>query len=478
MPRANTLADAGLVERLPRDFCVNKVLPVLCTSIDMGIGGSSAFAAIVKLRARMEDEEFKKKVVDPFGAKWYSNQNFPLQMKLELLQQVSLFAKLFNSKEMNDKVFPALCNGLADQTSPALRDLTVKTCVHVAPQLNERNLNSILMSKFASLQVDPEPAIRTNTTVCIGKLAKMMTAATKQKVLIPAFARALKDPFPPARSAGLAALQTTQEYYGAVDIAQRIYPAVGPLLVDVETEVRANAFKLLKSFQPKLEKNHDELTKKAKEQAAVREANGQGQQTTSGSNTWGFSGLSSITSALMGSEAKPTTTLPASQSASKFPAPAPAPAIQVMDTTVQGNGQSDTLMDKFDQEPAPPAGVSAGDLENDDGWDDDLDDLLDRAAATAPSQPAAPSGSLKLNAPSSKPAEVWNSFDDPPQKSSSRQDDLWDMLPAAQPAPAKPASSVGARKPGKKADDDWESILGASATPKKRGPAKLGAVRR
>lgn len=44
--------------------------------------------------------------------------------------------------------------------------------------------------------------IRTNTTVCLGKIAQHLHPQIRQKVLISAFIRAMRDPFPPARSAG------------------------------------------------------------------------------------------------------------------------------------------------------------------------------------------------------------------------------------------------------------------------------------
>jgi hypothetical protein len=47
--------------------------------------------------------------------------------------------------------------------------------------------------------------IRTNTTVCLGKIAQHLHPQIRQKVLISAFIRAMRDPFPPARSAGKSA---------------------------------------------------------------------------------------------------------------------------------------------------------------------------------------------------------------------------------------------------------------------------------
>jgi hypothetical protein len=51
-------------------------------------------------------------------------------------------------------------------------------------------------------------------------------------VLLNAFGRALKDPFPPARVAALRALAATQRHYSPEEAAGRALPAVAPLTVD------------------------------------------------------------------------------------------------------------------------------------------------------------------------------------------------------------------------------------------------------
>lgn len=53
------------------------------------------------------------------------------------------------------------------------------------------------------MQVDEEPPIRANTTILLGNLAPHLSETTCKRVLLNAFTRALKDSFPPARSAGL-----------------------------------------------------------------------------------------------------------------------------------------------------------------------------------------------------------------------------------------------------------------------------------
>ena len=52
-------------------------------------------------------------------------------------------------------------------------------------------------------QVDEEPAIRANTTILLGNLASHLSEPACKRVLLNAFARALKDGFPPSRIAGL-----------------------------------------------------------------------------------------------------------------------------------------------------------------------------------------------------------------------------------------------------------------------------------
>lgn len=53
------------------------------------------------------------------------------------------------------------------------------------------------------LERNLQAGIRTNTTVCMGKIAQFLHPQIRQKVLISAFIRAMKDPFPPARTAGI-----------------------------------------------------------------------------------------------------------------------------------------------------------------------------------------------------------------------------------------------------------------------------------
>ena len=72
------------------------------------------------------------------------------------------------------------------------------------------------------MQLDTEAAIRTNTCILIGRLGPSLGYNTKRKVLVPAFARALKDTFVHARVAGLMAFMATVDCFDAEELATTV----------------------------------------------------------------------------------------------------------------------------------------------------------------------------------------------------------------------------------------------------------------
>lgn len=147
----------------------------------------------------------------------------------------------------------------------------MKSMLLLAPKLNETNLNQELMRHFARLQArDEQGPIRCNTTVCLGKIASYLNATVKQviiknvptfkmkekergvekriglslslqtreRVLISAFSRATKDPFPASRSAGVLGFAATHNYYSVTEIAGRILPTLCAVTVDSDKNVR------------------------------------------------------------------------------------------------------------------------------------------------------------------------------------------------------------------------------------------------
>jgi SCY1-like protein 1 len=72
--------------------------------------------------------------------------------------------------------------------------------IHLAPKLSYSNLDEMVVLKhFVRLARDEQGGIRTNTIVCLGKIARHLHPKTRQQALLACFARGLKDPFPPSR---------------------------------------------------------------------------------------------------------------------------------------------------------------------------------------------------------------------------------------------------------------------------------------
>ena len=101
-------------------------------------------------------------------------------------------------------------------------------------QLTDRILNNDLLRHLARLQTDTEPAIRTNTCILIGRIAPSMGYNTKRKVLVPAFARALKDGFVHARVAGIMSFMATVDLFDVEDLATKVVPCIAGTLIDKE----------------------------------------------------------------------------------------------------------------------------------------------------------------------------------------------------------------------------------------------------
>lgn len=526
-----------LMDRLPDSFCTFKVLPMLSQSIEMGAGASSAFACVVKMKSRLNEQNFAKNVVQKYAAGWYSNSALDRSLRIELYAHIAMFIDHFDTKTVNNSVFPAMCSAFQDMQTPALRDGAVKAVLSVAEALNEKNLNSVLMSHFARLQVDPEPAIRTNTTVCLGKLAAELTPSARGKVLIPAFLRALKDPFPPARAAGVNAIMITRDMYSVKDIATRVLPAVCPLLVDNANDVRGIAFKVQEGFLAKLVSNHDTMTRNAANEPTPVAPNGAagGPQTgAAAGSSWGLSSFSGMAVALLSkgdTSADKTTATSTGISSDHFknqkragstasapyaapkpaPAPAPLPAASLMNSAPVGGAPAPAAFsttpltaNALSLQPDTDFGAfgdmnAALDDDNDaDGWGDM--EIRTPGKADDPNEEdmfvsmMAPTGRAR---PPAKPIRGSSSK----LSMSSRTDstgsvDLWSVAPPTGAVPPKPRVATNAtnaaatletqvrrtgaasRKKKNSGGDDWEAFLGSAGTTSKRKPgSRLGGTR-
>eukprot|EP00727_Mastigamoeba_balamuthi_P012292 m51a1_g7686 hypothetical protein (1273) ;mRNA; r:30894-36078 len=214
------------------------------------------------------------------------------------------------------------CFGIAPPSLP--------NSVLFTPQgvLGERNINTQVLKHFAKLQIDPEPCIRTNTTVCIGKLAPWFTEATRSKVLLPAFSRALQDTFPPARTAAVVAFSVTLQYYTPEALAKSVIPAVSPCMIDPEKTVREEALRCVRASLDAVDKwqsgHADDVSPSGQPQADQNSGAAKAMAVAGSAMEQGWSVLQNISRKLVGDDKKPDSATAAASASASSASPSPA----------------------------------------------------------------------------------------------------------------------------------------------------------
>lgn len=230
-----------------------------------------------------------------------------------LLQKMSLLKDNLDANTLNSKVFEPMCSGFSD-SSPALRELTLKSTLGLVSHLTAPNLEK-LTRYLVRLQADSEVSIRTNTIIFISKLASHLTPVAREKMILPAFVRALRDTFAPCRLAALQCMVDTFDCFDPQGLAGKLLPSITPHLLDPDTNVRKEAFKVSEALLVRLRVESDKMT--ANEQAQRAQAQAQiakqnGGAPSSGNAPAGFGEETSSTSYLKGfaswmaSSAQPT----------------------------------------------------------------------------------------------------------------------------------------------------------------------------
>jgi SCY1-like protein 1 len=289
-----------------------------------------------------------------------------------LLNKVDFMSQHLDKHSLNSHVFEPLCTGFND-SSPILRELTLKATLGLVPSLNQPNLEK-LTRYLVRLQSDTETSIRTNSVIFVSKIAPQMSQTSREKHLLPAYTRSMKDTFPPARLAALQAVVQSKDLFSPADVATKVLPAVMPLLLDPLTDVRNDAFKVVNLYMSVLQEESIRMAQRQQQQ--------QQQQRTSGASAAppvpvkealapapsSGSYMSGLTS-WMGGSTQPTAApaAPAPASMPQPPAmsqpPAPAPPVQQFASTslaaslITDNAWGDDT----------------------DGWGDDDDDANDLA---------------------------------------------------------------------------------------------------
>ncbi|EGI68827.1 PREDICTED: N-terminal kinase-like protein [Acromyrmex echinatior] len=392
-----------------------KILPQLLAAFEFGDAGSAVLPPLLQLGSQLPDVEYQRRVVPCVVKLFASNDR---ATRLRLLQQLDRFVDHLQSATVNEAIFPQVARGFLD-TNPAIREETIRSVVHLAPKLDYNNLNVETLRYFAKLQSkDEQGGIRTNTTVCLGKIAQHLHPQIRQKVLIGAFIRGTRDSFPPARIASILALAATQQYFLLQEVANRILPALCPLTTDVDKGVRDNAFRIIRGFLSKLETVSEDPGLRESMEADVNTA------TPSLSNaaaTWAGWAVTAVTAKFYRSQSD-TPKSSNAHSTSRILLNKPASLEQASSsqssastTATTSSATSMTSLDPDHEHDTQNTQNTNSDCDW-DCWDADNWGDMEQQSTATPSVPLNPASSISPSGHSPKANEQWTSLEEEPEE--------------------------------------------------------------
>lgn len=307
-----------------------------------------------------------------------------------LLNQVGFMTQHLDKNALNANVFEPLCSGFND-SSPALRELTLKATLGLVPSLNPPSLEK-LSRYLVRLQADTETSIRTNAVIFIARIAPHLSDVSRQKMLLPAYARAMKDPFAPCRLSALQSTMISKTLFTVQDLATKVLPSVMPLCLDPTKDVRDQAFGVVQDLLRDLQQESKRMEQMVPPGGAAGAVPGQPGPAPTGtpngtgvpaSPASGGSGYLSGISSWMSTSAQPTVepvvaAVP-QRPAGTPPARAPLPVAATRQATVPQHPYGQVHSPPVQKFAAATLGattttpVSAAPAVN-DGWGDDVHD--------------------------------------------------------------------------------------------------------
>lgn len=381
-----------MTDDFPEDFFKAKVLPELLKSVEFGGGGPKVFGAIIRIGSKMSEDEYEAKLT-PLILRLFASPD--RAMRVCLLDNLPHMIDRLSQKDVNNKIFPMIVTGFSD-TAPIVREQTVKSVLTLINKLSERTINGDLLRHLAKTANDEQPGIRTNTTICLGKIARNLGAGSRSKVLIAAFTRSLRDPFIHARNAALMAFGATADVFSNEDCAGKILPALSASLIDKEKFVRDSASKTFDLYLAKVKKYASTLP----DTAGLVEADkivatnlAQARIGGQGDTSWAGWAISSFTNKTSSAKGDMTSAPPQEQAIAQIVSlPASGRATPTMGSTAPLRPTASALPATTQERPSPTANNKDLEVEDDviDAWgdmDDDGDNFFD-APTTKKAVPA------------------------------------------------------------------------------------------
>ncbi|XP_031373956.1 probable inactive serine/threonine-protein kinase scy1 [Punica granatum] len=457
----------NLAEQLPRQIVLRKLLPLLASALEFGSAAAPALSALLKMGLWLPPEDFSAKVLPTIVKLFASNDR---AIRVGLLQHIDQYGESLSAHVVDEQVYPHVATGFSD-TSAFLRELTLKSMLVLAPKLSQRTMSTSLLKYLSKLQVDEEPAIRTNTTILLGNIASHLNEGTRKRVLINAFTvRALRDSFPHARGAGIMALCATSSYYDMTEIATRILPSVVILTIDPDSDVRSKAFQAVDQFLQLLKQNYERVNSEDTPGTA-----GIGISSIPGNASLLGWAMSSLTLKGKPSEQAPVATANSSTTTLTSSASNPNLGAETATSTTMVHASSSNDLSEPPVPVSPTSTDGWGEIENGihddhetdkDGWDD-IEPLEEPKPSPALANiQAAQKRPVSVSKPASQPKPAVTSLKPKtPLKAAKEDDDLWGAIAAPVPrSSSKPLNVKPAASSSVDADDPWAAIAAPAPT--------------
>ncbi|PVU94733.1 hypothetical protein BB561_002303 [Smittium simulii] len=218
----------------PEEMFKLKILPEILKKMSYGGEDSQLLSIILKIKVKLDGKDFHSIVVPTLIEAFSSNDR---QLRFNLLKHLNDYIGSIPSEMITSKIFPNYISGFND-TTPIIREETTRSALLFVPYLTEQTINNELIRNICRLFTDPEPGIRANSLICIGKLSKHILASTMKKFVLSAILHSLRDPFPPSRVAALRVIVVCSSIIDPNDAARKIIPMLSVLLLDTEKDVR------------------------------------------------------------------------------------------------------------------------------------------------------------------------------------------------------------------------------------------------
>ena len=167
----------------PEDFFKSKILPELIKSVEFGGGGPKVLGYVMKIATKLPDDDFESRL-NPFLLRQFASPD--RQIRVSLLDNLPEMIDHFTQKVVTNSIWPQVVStiihivrlsntlkatGFSD-TAPIVREQTVKSVLVLINKLSDRTINGELLKCLAKTSNDEQAGIRTNTTICLGKIAR------------------------------------------------------------------------------------------------------------------------------------------------------------------------------------------------------------------------------------------------------------------------------------------------------------------